>query len=75
MKALQKILVNGISTAIEDFIKLFEHEDGFDADNFGACFDCDTFSKAIDSFSESFNTFELVERYLQLADKPIEVTT
>lgn len=71
---MQKLLVNGKSMAIEDFIKLFEYEGDFDADNFGACFDSDTFDKAIDSFTGSFDTFELVERYLQIADKPVEVT-
>ena len=71
---MQKIFVNGNSTSIEDFISLFEHDDEFDADNFGACFDSDTFDKAIDSFTGSFDTFELVERYLQIADKPVEVT-
>lgn len=68
---MQKILVNGKSTAIEDFINLFQHDDEFDADSFGACFDGDTFDKTIDSFESSYDTFELVERYLQLASEPI----
>lgn len=72
---MQKIFVNGKETTIEDFIKLFEYEDEFDSDNFGACFDTDTFDKACDSFTESYSVFELTERYLLLADKPIEVTT
>lgn len=71
---MQKIFVNGKSTAIEDYIKLFGSDDEFDADGFGACFDTDTFEKAIDSFEGSYDTFDLVEKYLQLADKPIEVT-
>jgi hypothetical protein len=31
---MQKIIVNGRETAIEDFISLFEHDDEFDADGF-----------------------------------------
>ena len=34
---MQKILVNGKSTVIEDFINLFQHDDEFDADSFDAC--------------------------------------
>lgn len=71
---MQKIIVNGKSTAIEDFIKLFEHDDEFDADGFGACFDTGYFDMAMFSFDKAYTTFELVEKYLQLADKPIEVT-
>ena len=72
---MQKIFVNGKSTSIEDFISLFEHGDEFDADSFGACFDTGTFDTAMFSFDRAYTTFELVEKYLQLADKPIEVTT
>lgn len=71
---MQKIYVNGKSTSIENFISLFEFGDEFDADNFGACFDTDTFDKAIESFEGSYDTFDLVEKYLQLASEPIEVT-
>jgi hypothetical protein len=71
---MQKIIVNGRETAIEDFISLFEHDDEFDADGFGACFDTGFFDMAMFSFDEAYTTFELVEKYLQLADKPIEVT-
>ena len=70
---MQKIFVNGKSTAIEDFLKLYEYEGSYDYDNLGAVLDSDTLDKAIDSFDKVYTTFELIERYLQLADKPIEV--
>lgn len=71
---MQKIFVNGKVTAIEDFINLFVNGDEFDADGFGACFDTGYFDMAMFSFDKAYTTFELVEKYLQLADKPIEVT-
>lgn len=71
---MQKILVNNKSTTIEDFLNIFDSEDGYDYDNLGAVLDGDTLDKAIDSFENAYTMFELIEKYLQLAEKPIEVT-
>ena len=72
---MQKILVNGESTTIEDFIEKYIGEGELDVDSLGAALDSDTVTKAIDSFTSSYSIFDFIERYLQLADKPIEVTT
>ena len=69
---MQKILVNGKSTAIEDFLRLFVDEDGeIDFDMLGSLLDSDSLDKAIDSFTTSYDLFELIEKYVQIADKPI----
>lgn len=69
---MQKILVNGKSTTIEDFLRLFADEDGeIDFDLLGSLLDSDFLDKAIDSFTTSYDLFELIEKYVQIADKPI----
>lgn len=73
---MQRILVNGKSTAIEDFLRLFTDEEGeIDFDLLGSLLDSDFLDKAIDSFSSSYDMFELIERYLQCADSPIVYDT
>ena len=72
---MQKILVNGQETSIDDLLHMFTYDDGeIDFDTIGAAMDSDTLDTAMDSFDESYDTNELIERYLSLADKPIEVT-
>lgn len=73
---MQKILIDGKSATIEELIAYFGAEDdGADFDGLGAVMDSDTLDKAIDSFTGAYDMFELIEKYLQLADKPIVVTT
>jgi hypothetical protein len=68
---MQKIFVNGKPTATENFISLMTADGEVDFDALGAELDSDTLDKAIDSFDKSYDLYELIERYLQLADKPI----
>lgn len=73
---MQKIIVNGQETSISELIQMFTYDDGeIDFDTIGAAMDSDTLDAAMDSFDESYDTNKLIERYLSLADKPIEVTT
>lgn len=72
---IQKILINGASKTIEELLDHFTEDGEIDCDNLGACMDSDTLDKAIESFDKAYDMFELIERYLQFAEKPIEVTT
>jgi hypothetical protein len=72
---MQKILIDGVSKIIEELLDHFTEDDEIDFDNLGACMDSNTLDRAIESFDKAYGMFELIERYLQLADKPIEVTT
>lgn len=70
---MQKIFVNGKDTTIDELISLFRDDDDASIDDLGAALDSDTLDKAIDSFTSSYSLSDLIEKYLQLADKPIEV--
>ena len=58
--------------AIDDFLELFDTGDGYDYDSLGAVLDSDTLDKAIESFENSYGMSELIERYLQLTNTPVE---
>lgn len=61
------------STKIRELIDLMTVEGEIDFDELGAVLDSDTLEKAMDSFNKSYDLIELIERYLQFADKPIEL--
>ena len=72
---MQKIIINGKQATIEDFVDLFRDSrkyEELDYDALGDILDVDTLAAAIDSFTGSYNAVELIEKYLQLADKPID---
>lgn len=72
---MQKIIINGKQATIEDFIDLFRDSrkyEELDYDALGDILDVDTLAAAIDSFTGGYNAVELIEKYLQLADKPID---
>ena len=72
MKKMQKIILNGKQITIEEFLEIFREGNEYDFDAIGSLLDSNTLDAAIDSFTESYDMFELIERYLQLADKPID---
>lgn len=72
---IQKILINGTSMTIEELLAHFTEDEEIDFDALGACLDSEVLDRAIDSFTKAYGMYELIERYLELADKPIEVTT
>lgn len=72
---MQKIIINGKQATIEEFIDLFRDSrkyEELDYDALGDILDVDTLAAAIDSFTGGYNAVELIEKYLQLADKPID---
>ncbi len=71
MAIMQKIIFNGNPITIEEYINLYTFDDGPDFDHIGHPLDPDTLDKAMDSFDTDYDLFELIERYLQLATKPI----
>lgn len=72
---MQKIIVNGQETSISELIQMFTYDDGeIDFDTIGAAMDSDTLDAAMSSFDENYDINELIERYLSLANEPIEVT-
>lgn len=71
---MQKINVNNRNITIEDLIDIFTYDDEIDFDSLGAVLDSDTLDKAIDSFTTHYGIYDLIEKYLQLSDKPIEVS-
>ena len=72
MKKMQKIILNGKQITIEEFLEIFREGEEYDFDAIGSLLDSNTLDTAIDSFTESYDMFELIEKYLQVADKPIE---
>ena len=72
MKKMQMIILNGKPTSIEEFLDLFRDGNDYDFDAIGSLLDSDALDAAMNSFTESYDMFELIERYLQFADKPIE---
>ena len=72
----KKIIVNGQETSIDDMLQKLSFDDGeIDFDTIGAAMDSDILEAAMSSFDSSYDMKELIERYLSLADDPIEVTT
>ena len=72
MKKMQKIILNGKQITIEEFLEIFREGEEYDFDAIGSLLDSNTLDATIDSFTESYDMFELIEKYLQVADKPIE---
>lgn len=72
MKKMQKIILNGKQITIEEFLEIFREGNEYDFDAIGSLLNSDTLDATIDSFTENYTMFELIERYLQLADKPID---
>ena len=70
-----KIIINGKDACIEELINKLTYEDGeIDFDTLGAAMDSDILQSAMDSFDKSYDMYELIERYMSLSDKPLEVT-
>ena len=73
---MQKIFVNGQEKSIDEFLQMFTFEDDeIDFDFIGAALDSRCLEVAMDSFDRSYGVKELLEKYLTIIDKPIEVTT
>ena len=71
---MEKIYVNDYPTTIEELIELLTENGEIDFDTLGAAMDSDVLEAAMDSFGGSYTVQELIEKYISLTDKPIEVT-
>lgn len=71
----QKIYVNGQETSVEDLLSMLTDESGeVDFDTLGAAMNSEILDKAIDSFTERYGMYDLINKYLSLTEKPLEVT-
>lgn len=66
-----KIIINGKDSCVNDLINVMTYDNEVDYDSLGALLDSDTLDKAIESFTSSYSITELIDRYMQLSDKPI----
>ena len=69
---MQKILINGKQSTIEELVDIFRDGKEYDYDALGDVLDSDTLTAAMNSFTESYDMFDLIEKYLKIADKPID---
>ena len=69
---MQNIFINGEQVTIKELVDIFRDGKEYDYDALGDVLDSDTLTAAMNNFTESYDMFELVKKYLEIAEKPID---
>lgn len=71
---MQKIFVNGQETSIDEFLQKFSIDNEIDFDVLGSALDSRCLEVSMESFDRSYTVRELLEKYLNIINEPLEVT-